>query len=60
MINKSSLNTVADQLRISPIDVTNLHRRGLLQLRARLERDPDLFRQVRNASRQPRRARRSR
>lgn len=59
MITESSLDRVADQLRISPIDVARLQRRGLTQLQLRLDHDPELARQLSEASRQPRRARTS-
>ena len=55
-----SLDRVAAQLGISPIDVTRLQREGLLRLQNQLDHDPELMRQLTEAGRQPRRARTNR
>lgn len=57
MITQRSLDEVAHRLGVSPADVARLHRRGLQQLQSRLDADPDLVRQLRDASRQPAKAR---
>lgn len=59
MITESSLDRVADQLKISPIDVARLHCRGLTQLREWLDHDHELAQALSEASRQPKRARTS-
>ena len=60
MINDPFLDRVAAQLDLSPIDVARLHRRGLLRLQHWLAHDHQLANQLREASRQPKRARTAR
>ena len=60
MSTTRSLDRVGTQLGLSPIDVARLHRHGLLRLQAQLDHDPELTRQLTEASRQPRRARTNR
>ena len=55
-----SLDRVGTQLGLSSVDVARLHLRGLLRLQTQLDRDPELTRQLTDASRQPRRARTNR
>jgi len=59
MITETSLDRVAAQLNLSPIDVARLHGRGMLQLQSWLAHDHQLRQQLREASRQPKRARTS-
>ena len=59
LIGQSSLDRVAAQLKLSPSDVAQLQRRGLQQLQSWLAHDHQLARQLRDASRQPMRARTS-
>jgi hypothetical protein len=60
MSTTRSLDAVATQLGIPPLDVARLHRDGLLRLQTQLDRNPDLTAQLADASRQPRRARTNR
>ena len=59
MITETSLDRVAAQLNLSPIDVARLHGRGMQQLQSWLAHDHQLTQQLREASRQPKRARTS-
>jgi hypothetical protein len=60
MSTTRSLDAVASQLGIPPLDVARLHRDGLLRLQTQLDRNPELTAQLADASRQPRRARTNR
>jgi hypothetical protein len=60
MSTTRSLDAVATQLGIPPLDVARLHRDGLLRLQTQLDRNPELTAQLADASRQPRRARTNR
>ena len=60
MSTSRSLDRVGTQLDLSPIDVARLQRQGLLRLQTQLDHDPELTRQLTDASRQPRRARTNR
>lgn len=59
MITEPSLDRVGVQLRLSSMEVALLHRRGLQLLQTRLAHDHQLAQQLRDASRQPKRARTS-
>lgn len=60
MSTARSLDRVGTQLGLSSIDVARLQRQGLLRLQTHLDHDPELTRQLADASRQPRRARTNR
>lgn len=60
MSSARSLDRVGTQLGLPPVDVAKLQRRGLLRLQTHLDHDPELMRQLTEASRQPRRARTNR
>ena len=60
MSTARSLDRVGTQLGLASIDVARLQQQGLLRLQTHLDHDPDLMRQLTDASRQPRRARTNR
>ncbi len=60
MSSARSLDRVGSQLGLSPVDVARLQRQGLLRLQTQLDHNPELLRQLTEASRQPRRARTNR
>ena len=59
MIKEPSLVRVAVELNLSPTDVARMHGRGMQQLQSWLAHDHQLTQQLREASRQPKRARTS-
>jgi len=59
MINEPSLDRVAVELNLAHTDVARMHDRGMQQLRSWLAHDHQLAQQLREASRQPKRARTS-